>query len=173
MYESLWNVWQFQDVKKGWFTELWREPVCLSVCLQPVYIHVHGHPLRKIKFFQPFCSWDTQTAMWRGSQTFFFCAEGIIIIVSRTPFKLMPGELFSIDLFTAIIKCLWIVQQPIFKSLFILFEGSGKSIKLEKLSYFSSGEEKQSRELLTLKCCCRFKMNEKLVWIVMSWERDF
>lgn len=121
---------------------------------------------------------DMQTAVWRGSQTFFFFflfffSARIIITVSRTPFKLMPGELFSIDLFTAIIKCLWIVQRPIFKSLFLLFEGSGKSIKLQKLSYFSSGEEKQSRELLTLKCCCRFPMNEKLLCIIMSPEIDF
>lgn len=122
---------------------------------------------------------NTPTAVWRGSQTFFpflfslFLSVGIIITVSRTPFKLMPGELFSPGLFTAIIKCLWIVQRPIFKSLSLPFEGSGKSIKLQKLSYFSSGEEKQSRELLALKCCRRFPMNEKLPGIIMSREMDF
>lgn len=115
---------------------------------------------------------------WRGSRTGFsfsilFFSVGIIITVSRTPFNLMPGELFSIGLFTAIIKCLWIVQRPIFKSLFLPFEGSGKSIKLEKLSYFSSGEEKQSRELLALKFCRGFPMNEILVCIIMSGEMEF
>lgn len=78
---------------------------------------------------------------------FYFAARIIIITVSRTPFKMMPGELFSIVLFTAIIKCLWIVQRPIFESLFfspLPFEGSGKIYQLEKLSDFSSGGKRWS-----------------------------
>lgn len=71
---------------------------------------------------------------------FFFVERIITTTVSRTPFWMTSGELFSIVLFTAIIKCLWIVQRPIFKSLFLLFEGSGKSISGEIKLFFFRGK---------------------------------
>lgn len=87
--------------------------------------------------------WQTNCNVERSGDItfnfFIFFAVGIIIIiiVSRTPFKMLPGELFSIVLFTAIIKCLWIVQRPFSRVLsFCLKDQENLSAEEIKLFFF-------------------------------------
>lgn len=83
-----------------------------------------------------------------------FFSVGITVTVSRTPLGPMPGELFSPGLFTAVIKCLWIAQPPIFESLSLYLLKAREKIyrSAETKLFFFRERETERGELLALKC---------------------